>query len=80
VSVSNGTGSSVGIAGIAVSGDASLTEKNTCGTVVGAGASCTITVTFRPVAYGTFTSTVTVTEGSGATDTISVSGTSSPDN
>jgi hypothetical protein len=79
VTVTNGTGNSVGIAGIAMSGDASLTEKNTCGTVVAAGASCTITVTFKPVAYGTFTTTVTVTEGSGATDTVAVSGTSSPD-
>jgi hypothetical protein len=37
-------------------------------------------VTFRPVAYGTFTGTLTVTETSGALDTLSVSGTSAPDN
>jgi len=37
-------------------------------------------VTFSPVAYGTFTSTLIVTESSGAQETVSVNGTAFPDN
>ena len=78
VTVTNTSGASVGITGIAMSGDPSLVEGNTCGSL-SAGATCTVTVTFNPVAYGTFTSTLIVTESSGAQETVSVSGTASPD-
>ncbi|MGA2714444.1 MAG: choice-of-anchor D domain-containing protein [Bryobacteraceae bacterium] len=80
VTVTNSSGASVGIAGIAMSGDPSLTQRNNCGSVVASGATCAITVTFAPVAYGTFTGTLAVTEASGAQDTVSVTGTSSQDN
>jgi hypothetical protein len=80
VTVSNTSGGSVGIAGIAMNGDPSLVQGNTCGSILSAGATCTVTVTFNPVAYGTFTSTLIVTESSGAQETVSVSGTASPDN
>ncbi len=78
--MTNSSGASAGIAAIAMSGDASLTQKNNCGTTVAAGGTCTITVTFKPVAYGTFTGTLTVTESTGALDTVSVTGISSVDN
>jgi len=79
VTVTNTSGAAVGIAGIAMSGDPSLTEGNTCGSAVSAGATCTVTVTFTPVDYGTFTSTLIVTESDGAQEPVSVSGTASPD-
>src|SRR5882762_9697747 len=79
VTVTNTSGASVGIAGIAMSGDPSFVQGNTCASVLSAGASCTVTVAFNPVAYGTFTSTLIVTESSGAQETVSVSGTASPD-
>jgi hypothetical protein len=80
VSVTNTSSASVGIAGIAMSGDSSFAQGNTCGSILSAGATCTITVTFNPAAYGTFTSTLIVTESSGAQETVSVSGTAFPDN
>jgi hypothetical protein len=80
ITVTNSGGAAVGIAGIATSGDPSLTETTTCGTSVAAGGSCTIRVTFRPVAYGTFAGTVTLTESSGALDTVLVTGVSTVNN
>src|SRR6266436_6422775 len=65
VTVTNTSGASVGIAGIAMSGDPSLVQGNTCGSVLPTGATCTVTVTFNPTAYGTFTGTLIVTESSG---------------
>ena len=53
--------------------------ESACGPVLAAGATCSITVTFQPTAYGTFTSTLTVVESSGVRDTVSVTGNSSPD-
>ena len=79
VTVSNTAGSSVDLAGIAMSGDASFEQRNTCGSTLSAGATCTVTVTFSPSAYGIFSSTLVVTESSGAQETVSVGGTSSPD-
>jgi streptogramin lyase len=80
VSVTNTSSASVGIAGIDMSGDPSFAQGNTCGPMLSAGATCTITVTFSPVAYGTFASTLLVTESSGAQETVSVSGSAFPDN
>jgi sugar lactone lactonase YvrE len=80
VTVTNTSSASVGIAGIAMSGDPSLVQGNTCGSVLSTGATCTVTVTFNPSAYGTFTSTLIVTESSGAQETVSVTGTAFPDN
>ena len=80
VTVTNTSASSAGIAAIALSGDPSLTQRNNCPASLAAGATCTITVTFQPVAYGTFTSTLTLTESNGALDTVSVTGTSTVNN
>ena len=80
VTVTNTSGAPVGIAGIAMSGDPSLVQGNACGSILSAGATCTVTVSFNPVAYGTFTSILIVTESSGAQETVAVSGTASPDN
>ena len=46
VTVTNTSAASAGIAGIAMSGDPSLTQRNNCGASLAAGANCTITVTF----------------------------------
>ena len=80
VTVTNTSASSAGIAAIALSGDPSLTQRNNCPASLAAGATCTITVTFQPVAYGTFTSTLTLTESNGAVDTVSVTGISTVNN
>src|SRR6266481_3348204 len=80
VTVTNTSGAAVRIAGIAMSGDPSFAQGTTCGAILAAGATCTVTVSFNPVAYGTFTSTLIVTESSGAQETVSVSGTANPDN
>ena len=48
-----------------VTGD--YAQSNTCGTSLAAGASCTVTVTFRPIAAGTRTGTLTVSGGGAST-------------
>jgi streptogramin lyase len=80
VTVTNTSSASVRISGIGMNGDPSFVEGNTCGSILSAGATCTVTVTFNPVAYGTFASTLVVTESSGAQETVSVSGSAFPDN
>src|SRR6267143_533692 len=81
VTVTNTGSASVQIAGIAMNGDPSLVvQGSTCGSINSAGATCTIIVTFNPSSYGTFASTVIVTESSGAQETVSVTATASPDN
>jgi hypothetical protein len=79
VTVSNTGSSSVDIGGIAMTGDASFVQRNTCGSTVAAGATCTVTVTFSPSAYGIFSSMLVVTESSGAQETVSVTGSAAPD-
>ena len=79
VTVTNTSGTPVGIAGIDMSGDPSLTQSNNCPSVLAAGTTCAVTVTFTPAAYGTFTSTLIVTQSSGAQETASVTGTAFPD-
>jgi hypothetical protein len=81
VTVTNAGSASVQIAGIAMNGDPSLVvQGSTCGSIISAGATCTVTVTFNPSSYGTFASTLIVTESSGAQETVSVTATASPDN
>lgn len=41
-----------------------FSQTNTCGTSVGSGLSCTITVTFRPKAVGSFSANLTVSDSS----------------
>jgi hypothetical protein len=52
-----GTGAAA-ISGVSVTGD--FAQTSTCGTSLAAGSSCTASVTFRPIASGTRTGTLTV--------------------
>jgi hypothetical protein len=79
VTVTNTSSAAVGIARIAMSGDPSFVQGNTCGSSLAASATCTVTVTFSPTSYGSFASMLIVTESSGAQETDSVSGTANPD-
>jgi hypothetical protein len=80
VTVTNASSTAVGISGIVMSGDASLSQRNTCAATLAAGAACTIRVTFQPQAYGTFTGTLALSETSGALDQVSVTGISTVNN
>ena len=62
------------ISSIAATGE--YTQSNNCGTVIGAGASCTIRVTFSPTGTGTLTGTISITDNAtGSPQTISLTGT-----
>ena len=74
VTVTNTSGAAIGIQGVSMSGDSPLSAQNQCGPLLAPGATCAITVTFQPTAYGTFTSTLTVVESSGTKDIVSVIG------
>jgi hypothetical protein len=58
VTVTNTGTAAASISGVSVSGD--YTQTNTCGSSIAAGASCTVSVSFRPTASGTRTGTLTV--------------------
>ncbi|GIH20715.1 choice-of-anchor D domain-containing protein [Rugosimonospora africana] len=58
VTVTNTGTATASVSGVSVSGD--YTQTNTCGTSIAAGASCTVSVSFRPTASGTRTGTLTV--------------------
>lgn len=74
VTLTNPAQSPLDISSIQAGGDYSQT--NTCGSVVNAGASCTISVTFTPSALGTSVGTVTLTDtGLGSPQTITLTGT-----
>jgi len=77
VTVTNTSAATVGIAGVTLSGDPSLTQRNKCPAILAANATCTITVTFVPTVPGTFNSTLTITEASGVPDVVPVLGTAS---
>lgn len=76
ITVTNTSGASVAILKVALKGDRSIADKSKCPSVLAAGATCIIYVGFTPTAYGTFTSTLTLTEGSGAQDTDLITGVS----
>ena len=78
VTVTNTSGASVGILEILLRGTSYLTETNRCPSMLAPGATCSITVTFVPLAYGTFKSYLIVVEDSGDYELDSVTGTSSP--
>jgi hypothetical protein len=61
VTLTNNAKTSTNITSI-VSNLTVFTETNTCGTKLGAGKSCTVTVTFDPTFIGTFTGTLTFTD------------------
>jgi hypothetical protein len=74
VTLTNTGNATLSITSISTSGD--FSQTNTCGFSVAVGASCTITVTFKPTAAGTRTGAVTITDNaSPATQTVSLTGT-----
>jgi Pectate lyase superfamily protein/F5/8 type C domain/Abnormal spindle-like microcephaly-assoc'd, ASPM-SPD-2-Hydin len=72
VTVSNPTTAAVSVSSIAVTG--AFAQTNNCGSSLAAGASCTISVTFKPTTAGSATGNLTVNAG-GNTSTVSLSGT-----
>jgi hypothetical protein len=60
VTLTNIGNSALNITSIASSGD--FSQVNTCGTIVAAGANCTITVTFTPTGINTRTGSITFTD------------------
>src|SRR5438445_746585 len=87
VTLHNGTTSSASISSIAISGTnaSAFAQTHTCGSSLAAGASCTISVTFKPAATGAAAATLTVADsatgsprtaaltGAGVTSTVSLS-------
>ena len=56
-----------------------FTQSNTCGATLAAGATCTLTVSFKPIALGTVTGNITLTDtDTNLTQTIALSGTGVP--
>ena len=72
VTVTNSGTAPSSIASIAAAGD--FSQTNTCGSSIGAGASCTVSVRFAPTATGNRTGNLTIT-ASGLTNTVPLSGT-----
>jgi Abnormal spindle-like microcephaly-assoc'd, ASPM-SPD-2-Hydin len=73
VSLSNSGNATLHITSIAASGD--FAQTNACGTQVNAGASCDISITFKPTVAGARSGTVTiVSDALVSTDTITLSG------
>jgi len=74
VTVKNAMSTALTVKSVAVSGDYSQT--NNCGGSLAAGASCTVSVTFKPTAAGTRTGTLTITDGAVTSpQTVGLSGT-----
>jgi hypothetical protein len=72
VLVTNSASTAAAITAISVTGD--FMQASNCGTSLGAGASCTVSVAFRPTATGARTGTLTIASNAG-TSTVSLSGT-----
>ncbi|MET9498908.1 choice-of-anchor D domain-containing protein [Streptomyces sp. NPDC006552] len=76
VRVTNSGDASAAISSVAATGD--FAQTNTCGSALAAGASCTISVTFKPTAPGTRTGTLTVNSSAANSPlTVALSGTGS---
>ncbi len=78
VTLKNTGGSSLTISNIGFSGadPGSYSETSNCGTSVAAGASCTITVTFKPLIAGTVTAALSVSDNAfDSPQTVQLSGT-----
>ena len=74
VTITNSGTASAAVSAISATGD--FTQTNTCGTSIAAGASCSVTVSFRPTAAGTRTGSLTVTSSaSNSPTTVALSGT-----
>jgi Cep192 domain 4 len=77
VTLSNTGTASLSITSLTVAGDnkSDFSQTNTCGTSVGANASCTIMVTFTPTASGTRTAEVSIVDNaSGSPHSVSLTG------
>jgi hypothetical protein len=72
VSITNSGNAAATSLSVGVSGD--YAQSNNCGTSLAAGASCTVTVTFRPTASGARTGTLSVS-GGGASTAVALTGT-----
>lgn len=74
VTLTNNGGTALTITSITATGD--FSQTNTCGAAVGAGASCAISVTFKPTAGGARTGSVTISDNAPSSpQTITLSGT-----
>jgi hypothetical protein len=74
VTVTNTGTAAASVSGVTTSGDYSQT--NTCGTSIAAGATCTVSVKFTPVASGTRTGNLTITSSaSNSPTTVALTGT-----
>jgi hypothetical protein len=67
ITLSNRGSTPLGISGITLTGGdpGDFAQKNNCGSGIAAGASCTISVTFKPTAKGTRTADVSVSDNGG---------------
>jgi len=73
ITMTNSGTASLTIASIVASGD--FAQTNNCGTSVGAGSGCMISVTFTPTAAGTRAGTLTITDNAGGSpQTVALSG------
>jgi uncharacterized repeat protein (TIGR03803 family) len=76
--LTNSGGAPVSLSGISITGTdgAVFTETTTCGSSVGAGASCTIAVTFSPTSFATSSAALSISDNGGASpQTVSLQGT-----
>ncbi len=81
VSVTNEGTTSVSITGVSVTGTNSgdFVKTNNCGSTLGAGATCTVIVTFTPAGSGNRTATLNINDAGGASpQTVALSGTGNP--
>ena len=78
ITLNNTGNSALSITSVALTGTnaSNFAQTNTCGSSVGAGTNCTISVTFKPTATGTRTAAVTLTDNAtGSPQSVSLSGT-----
>jgi hypothetical protein len=74
VTLKNSGMATLTVSSISATGD--FAQTNTCGSSVAAGASCSISVTFTPIATGTRTGSVSISDNAtGSPQTVSVTGT-----
>lgn len=80
VTVSNRQSVALNISGIGVSAGFAI-ASNTCGTSLGAGANCTVAVTFSPAASGAVSGTLTFTDDApNSPQTVNLTGGNTSDN
>jgi hypothetical protein len=74
--LTNNTATALAISGIAITGD--YTQTNNCGSSLAANASCSINVVFKPIAAGTRTGRISISDGAaGSPQTVNLTGTGS---